>query len=53
MSGECVDPNDKFKTNGTLAQILSKSSFKLKTIVTSGEKDTEKINKLGEYVLGV
>ena len=52
MSGECVNPHDKFETNGTLSQILSKGTLKLKAIVTSEEKDTEKINKLG-YVLGV
>ena len=53
MSGECNNPNNKLETNGTLSQILSKGSLKLKTIVTSGEKDTEKIDKLGKNVLGV
>ena len=47
------DSGDKFETNGTLSQILSKGSLKLKVIVTSGEEDSEKINRLGKSVLGL
>ena len=44
---------NKFETNGTLSQILSNGSLKLKAIVSSGETDIEKINKLGRSVLGI
>ena len=47
------DSNLKFETNGTLFQILSNGSLKLKVVVTSGEQDTEKINWLGNSVLGI
>lgn len=53
MAGERSDPNDKFQTDGTLAQLLSDGNLNLKAIVTSGETDPEVINKLGKYVLGV
>ena len=52
MVGKCVGGTNKFETNGTLSQILSNGSLKLKAIVTSGETDKEKISKLGSLVLG-
>ena len=52
MVGKCVGGTNKFETNGTLSQILSNGSLKLKAIVTSGETDKEKISKLGSFVLG-
>ena len=53
MAGSSVNDDDKFETNGTLSQILSHGSLKLKAIVTSGEEDVDKINKLGGYNLGI
>ena len=38
---------------GTVTQILARGGLKLKTIVTSGETDEEKLKKLGSSVLGV
>ena len=43
----------KGNERGTMSEILSKGSFNLKVIVTSGESNTEKIRKLGGSVLGV
>ena len=42
---------NKFECDGTLAQILSQGSLKMKVIVTSGEQNVEKIDKLGNSVL--
>ena len=53
MMGNCVSSKNKFETNGTLSQILSNGSLKLKAIVSSGEEDDDKINKLGRSVLGI
>ena len=53
MAGERTDPNDKFKTDGTLARLFSDANLNLKAVVTSGEDDPEIINKLGKYVLGM
>ena len=50
LKGEDVN---KFETSGTLAQILSKGALKLKVVVTSGEQDEQKIEKLGNSVLGL
>ena len=50
LKGENVN---KFETTGTLAQILSKGALKLKVVVTSGEQDEQKIEKLGNSVLGL
>ena len=47
------DVNDTFATNGTLAQILSKGSLNLKVIVTSGLENAQKVDKLGNAVLGL
>ena len=52
MVGKCVGGMNKFETDGTLSQILSYGSLKLKAVVTSGEVDEEKISKLGRLVLG-
>ena len=46
------DKGDDFSTDGTLSQILSYSSLKLKVIVTSGEENPKKMEKLGGAVLG-
>ena len=53
MMGSCVSSDNKFETNGTLSQILSNGSLKLKAIVSSGEEDNDKISKLGRSVLGI
>ena len=53
MAGVCSSTTDAFETDGTLSQIFSNGSLKLKAIVTSGEKDIDKLNKLGRYVLGI
>ena len=45
--------NEKFETSGTLAQILNKGSLKLKVVVTSGEQEKQKVEKLGNSVLGL
>ena len=50
LKGEDVD---KFETNGTLAQILSKGALKLKVVVISGEQDAKKTGKLGNSVHGL
>ena len=42
-----------FQCDGTLPTILSKSSLRLKVIVTSGETNEQKIAKLGGKVLGI
>ena len=47
------EEGENFQCNGTLPTILSKASFKLKAIVTSGETDKAKLAKLGSKVLGV
>ena len=41
-----------FQYDGTFPSILNKGSLKLKTMVTSGESNQEKIDKLGKGVLG-
>ena len=53
MAGVCIGGRNKFETNGTLSQILSEGSLKLKAVVTSGEQNMEKIAKLGKFVLGL
>ena len=53
MAGVCSSTTDAFETDGTLSQIFSNGSLKLKAIVTSGEKDIDKLDKLGRYVLGI
>ena len=45
--------NENFQCDGTLSTILSKGSLQLKVIVTSGETNAAKINKLGGKVLGL
>ena len=52
MVGRCIGGTNKFETDGTLSQILANGSLKLKAVVTSGDHDEEKINKLGRLVLG-
>ena len=42
-----------FQCDGTIPTILSKGSLQLKAIVTSGESNPDKINKLGNKVLGL
>ena len=44
--------DNKFETNGTLTQILSHGSFRLKAIVRSGESDSDIIEKVGGSALG-
>ena len=39
--------------NGTFPTILAKGGLRLKAIVTSGETDSEKLDKLGRKVLGL
>ena len=39
--------------DGTIPNILSKGSFQLKVMVSSGETDSNKISKLGGKVLGI
>ena len=53
MAGICSSSTHEFETNGTLSLILSNGSLKFKAIVTSGETDIDKINKLGSSVLGL
>ena len=53
MEGKCQDNENKFKTDGTIATILSKGSLHLKAVVTSGEQDAEVLNKLGNSVLDI
>ena len=45
--------NTSLVPNGTMSEILSRGSFKLKVIVTSGESNIEKLHKLGKNVLGI
>ena len=45
--------HEHFQCDGTLSTIMSKGSFRLKAIVTSGETNQEKINKIGGKVLGL
>ena len=42
-----------FQQDGTIPQILSKGSFRLKVMVSSGESNQLKINKLGGKILGI
>ena len=44
MAGKCQDNENKFKTDGTIATILSKGSLHLEAVVTSGEQDAEVMN---------
>ena len=44
---------DDFQCDGTFPAILSKGSLKLKVLVTSGETDPNKLEKLGKKVLGL
>ena len=46
--GEYVDGN----YNGTLAQILGLVGLKIKVMVASGDRDSEKFELLGDKVLG-
>ena len=39
--------------DGTVSQIMSKTNLNLKAVAVSGEKDGEKLKKLGESVLGM
>ena len=41
------------KYDGTIPNILSRGSLNLKAIITSGETNNEKLQKLGDTVLGV
>ena len=52
MIGDPVCGDKKFERNGTLTQILSHGSLRLKAIVRSGETDTEIIDKVGGSALG-
>ena len=52
MIGDCQEINGKFVYNGTVSQILSLVGLVPKVIIRSGEKDKEKIDKLGGRVLG-
>ena len=45
--------NENFQCDGSLPTILSKGSLHLKVIVTSGERNEQKIAKLGGKVLGL
>ena len=47
------DAENKFKTNGTLSNILSNGSLSLKAVVVSGETDEDVLKKLGNKVLGM
>ena len=47
-----VSSANKFETDGTLSEILSNGSLRLKAIVRSGECDTEIIDKVGRSALG-
>ena len=42
-----------FQYDGSLSTILAMASLRLKVLVSSGEKDPEKLNKLGNSVLGI
>ena len=53
LKGANTNPSDKFETDGTAAEMLQKGNLKLKVVVTSGEDDPEKINKLGGSALGL
>ena len=55
MAGELINSDSKtnFETNGTLSKILSNGNLFLKAVVTSGETNTDVVEKLGKYVLGV
>ena len=53
LRGGNTNPSDKFETDGTVAEMLQNGNLKLKAVVTSGEEDPEKINKLGGAVLGL
>ena len=44
---------DDYKTDGTVSQILGRGSLNLKAIVTSGEDDAEKVDRLGSHILGL
>ena len=46
------DTDENFSSDGTLSQILSQGSLKLKVVVTSGEENSKKMEKLGNAVLG-
>ena len=39
--------------DGSIPQILSKGSLKLKVMVSSGESNLEKLEKIGSKILGV
>ena len=52
MIGDCQEINGKFVYNGTVSQILSLVGLVPKVIIRSGEKDKEKIDKLGGRGLG-
>ena len=52
MIGVPFRRDNKFETNGTLTQILSHGSFRLKAIVRSGESDSDIIDKVGGSALG-
>ena len=45
--------HELFQCDGTLSTLMFKGSFRLKVIVTSGETNQEKINKIGVKVLGL
>ena len=47
------ETGEQFQQDGTIPNILSKSSLKLKVMVTSGETDLSKISRLGDKVLGI
>jgi len=50
LKGKDIDKN--FGSDGTLSKILSNGSLNFKVILTSGEENTKKIDKLGNAVLG-
>ena len=52
MIGECQEIDGKFVYNGTVSQILSLVGLIAKVIIRSGEKNKEKLDKLGGRVLG-
>ena len=52
MAGKEISTEES-ESVGTLSEILSQGNLKLKTVVTSGELNSEKIKKLGNSVLGL
>ena len=52
MIGNCEKVEGKFVYNGTVSKILGLVGLTPKVIVRSGDKDPEKIDKLGGRVLG-